>query len=60
MPKDTVTQVKEAVAGMVSGLSPKKFSTGSDGFSRQGKVAVGEDRYQVNILVVRIGSKPTA
>ena len=56
----TTEQVKTAVAEMVSGLSPKTFSTGSDGFQRQGKVAVGDERYQVNILVVRIGSKPTA
>ena len=39
-------------------LDEKEFKTGSRGFHGQGKMAVGNGkRYQVNILVVEIGSK---
>jgi hypothetical protein len=36
----------------------KNFKTGSRGFHAQGKMQIGEKNYQVNILVVEIGSKP--
>jgi hypothetical protein len=42
----------------VFGLSKKDFKTGSKGFYGQGKMQVGEKRYQVNIQCVEIGSKP--
>lgn len=42
----------------VFGLSKKDFSTGSKGFHAQGKLQVGEKKYQINILCVEIGSNP--
>jgi hypothetical protein len=39
-------------------LSKKDFKTGSRGFHAQGKMMAGGKNYQVNILVVEIGSKP--
>ena len=39
-------------------LKPKEFRTKSKGLHAQGKMKVGEKKYQVNILVVEIGTKP--
>ena len=39
-------------------LNKKDFKTGSRGFHAQGKMQVADKRYQCNILVVEIGSKP--
>jgi hypothetical protein len=39
-------------------LNEKDFKTGSRGFHANGKMQVGEKRYQCNILCVEIGSKP--
>lgn len=39
-------------------LNQKNFSTGSRGFHATAKMQVGEKRYQVNIQLVEIGSKP--
>jgi hypothetical protein len=39
-------------------LNKKDFKTGSRGYHGQGKMQVGEKRYQINILCVEIGSKP--
>lgn len=40
-------------------LEKKIFKTGSTGFHGFGKLVVsGDEKYQVNILVIRIGSKP--
>jgi hypothetical protein len=39
-------------------LNKKNFKTGSRGYHAQGKIQVGDKRYQVNILCVEIGSKP--
>ena len=39
-------------------LNEKDFKTGSRGFHAQGKIQVGDKRYQCNILYVEIGSKP--
>lgn len=39
-------------------LNEKDFKTGSRGFHAQGKMQVGDKRYQCNILCVEIGSKP--
>ena len=41
-------------------LKPTTFKSGSDGFRGQGKVVEGEDRYQVQVIATRIGSKPEA
>ncbi len=38
-------------------LNEKDFKTGSRGYHGQGKMQVGDKRYQVNILCVEIGSK---
>ena len=39
-------------------LGKKDFKTGSRGYHAQGKMMAGGKNYQVNILVVEIGSKP--
>ncbi|MBT8172073.1 hypothetical protein KJN74_04300 [Candidatus Bathyarchaeota archaeon] len=39
-------------------LNKKNFKTGSRGFHAQGKMQIGEKKYQCNILCVEIGSKP--
>jgi hypothetical protein len=39
-------------------LNKKDFKTGSRGYHATGKMQVGDKRYQCNILVVEIGSKP--
>jgi len=39
-------------------LNKKNFKTGSRGYHAQGKMQVGDKRYQINILCVEIGSKP--
>lgn len=38
-------------------MNPTKFKTGSVGFRGQGKVIEGGERYQVQILAVKVGSK---
>ena len=38
----------------------KVFKTGSKGFFGMGKLQIGEKRYQVQIQLVEIGSKPKA
>jgi hypothetical protein len=40
-------------------MRPTTFGTGSDGFRGVGKVIDGEARYQVQIMAIRIGSKPS-
>ena len=39
-------------------LNKKNFKTGSRGYHGQGKMQIGDKRYQCNILCVEIGSKP--
>jgi len=39
-------------------VEPKEFKTGSKGFFTNGKIAIGEKRYQVQVQLVEIGSKP--
>jgi len=39
-------------------LNKKDFKTGSRGYHAQGKMQVGDKRYQCNLLVVEIGPKP--
>jgi len=38
-------------------LKPATFNSGSDGFRGQGKVIEGGEKYQVNVIAVRVGSK---
>ena len=39
-------------------LDKKDFKTGSRGYYGQGKMIAGGKKYQINIQVVEIGSKP--
>ncbi len=43
--------------GMLAALE-KVFKTGSRGFYGMGKIQIGEKRYQVQVQIVEIGSKP--
>jgi len=45
--------------GTVTAL-PKDFKTGSRGFYANGKVEVNGKRYQMQVQLVEIGSKPTS
>jgi hypothetical protein len=38
----------------------KVFKTGSRGFFGMGKIQIGDKRYQVQVQLVEIGSKPKA
>ena len=38
-------------------LNKKDFKTGSRGYHGQGKMKIGEKKYQINILCIEIGSK---
>ena len=38
----------------------KVFKTGSRGYFGMGKIQIGEKRYQVQVQLVEIGSKPKA
>jgi len=44
-------------AAIVAELKPTTFKTGSDGLRGQCKVVEGGDKYQVQIIAVRVGSK---
>ena len=49
----------EKVVGTLT--APEKlFKTGSRGYFGMGKIQIGEKRYQVQVQVVEIGSKPKA
>lgn len=39
-------------------LKPVKFASGSDGFRGQGKVIEDGVKYQVQVMAIRVGSKP--
>jgi hypothetical protein len=45
--------------GMLA-ATEKTFKTGSRGFFGMGKIQIGEKRYQVQVQLVEIGSKPKA
>jgi hypothetical protein len=47
----------EKVVGMLT-AEDKIFKTGSRGFFGMGKIQIGEKRYQVQVQLVEIGSKP--
>lgn len=54
-------EIKEGdkMVGMLP-ATEKVFKTGSRGFYGMGKIQIGEKRYQVQIQMVEIGSKPKA
>ena len=47
----------EKVVGNLT-AAEKFFKTGSRGFFGMGKIQIGEKRYQVQVQLVEIGSKP--
>jgi hypothetical protein len=47
----------EKLVGMMM-AEEKVFKTGSRGFFGMGKIQIGEKRYQVQVQLVEIGSKP--
>jgi hypothetical protein len=47
----------DKVVGALSAVE-KVFKTGSRGFFGMSKIQIGEKRYQVQVQVVEIGSKP--
>ena len=47
----------EKVVGVLT-AAEKAFKTGSKGFFGMGKIQIGEKRYQVQVQLVEIGSKP--
>jgi hypothetical protein len=47
----------EKVVGVLT-ADEKLFKTGSRGFFGMGKIQIGEKRYQVQVQLVEIGSKP--
>jgi hypothetical protein len=54
-----IVEIKEngTLVGELS--APEKlFKTGSRGFFGMGKIQIGEKRYQVQVQMVEIGSKP--
>ena len=52
-------EIKEndKVVGLLSAVE-KAFKTGSKGYFGMGKIQIGEKRYQVQVQLVEIGSKP--
>lgn len=60
-----VTMSSEDIAAAISSqvlpdLAQREFSTGSVGFRASGKVGAGDERYQVSVQCVLIGSRPAA
>ena len=47
-----------AKAAATMELKPVTFGTGSDGFRGQGKVIENGQKYQVQVMAIRVGSKP--
>lgn len=56
-----LVEIKEndKVVGLLT-AAEKLFKTGSKGFFGMGKIQIGEKRYQVQVQLVEIGSKPKA
>jgi hypothetical protein len=54
-----IVEIKEneKVVGIVAALE-KQFKTGSRGYFGMDKILIGEKRYQVQVQLVEIGSKP--
>jgi len=44
-------------AAIVTQMKPTSFKTGSDGFRGNCKVVEGGEKYQVQVLAIRCGSK---
>ena len=44
-------------AAMTLEMRPTNFKTGSTGFRGQGKVIEGGEKYQVQVIAVKVGSK---
>ena len=55
-----VAEIKDSAGNQVTILSlpEKEFKTGSKGYFGMGKAAIGEKRYQIQVQMVEIGSKP--
>lgn len=51
-----IKQDNQSVAMLMA--AEKVFKTGSKGFFGMGKLQIGEKRYQVQVQLVEIGSKP--
>jgi len=47
----------DTVVGLLT-AEEKQFKTGSRGFFGMSKIQIGEKRYQVQVQLVEIGSKP--
>lgn len=48
---------EDKTVGMLT-ADAKTFKTGSRGFYGMGKIAIGDKRYQVQVQLVEIGSRP--
>ena len=56
-----IVEIKDGDQKVAELAAPEKvFKTGSRGFFGMGKVVIGEKRYQVQVQMVEIGSKPKA
>ena len=55
-----IAELKSSTGELISILTlpPKEFKTGSKGFYANGKVEYEGKRYQVQVQLVEIGSKP--
>lgn len=55
-----VAEIKDTAGNQVAVMSlpEKEFKTGSRGYFGIGKAAIGEKRYQIQVQLVEIGSKP--
>ena len=52
-----IVKDEETTVGMLT-VDEKQFKTGSRGYFGVGKVKIGEKRYQAQVQLVEIGSKP--
>lgn len=52
----TIKVDNESTVGVIV-AQPKDFASGSTGFHGTAKITIGEDRYQVQVQAVKIGSK---
>ncbi len=61
-PKFIIAELKSDGGEALTTMSilPKNFKTGSRGFYANQKIEIGGKRYQVQIQLVEIGSKPKA
>lgn len=52
-------QVDQEAVGIFPMGEERTFKTGSKGFHAQGKVPIDGKRYQANLMLIEVGSKPT-